>query len=125
MNLPKISEPLTATELRDSVLAQLNGECWRLSPEDRRRRGEGAGEAAEGRGAVIPPHVRAECQRILDREARRLLLARMDGELVGPVAGGDVDALDHGADQVAAPLEGELVPVTVRLEREGRAGGGA
>ncbi len=38
MNLPKISEPLTATELRDRVLAQLNGESWRLSPEDRKRR---------------------------------------------------------------------------------------
>ena len=38
MNLPKISEPLTATELRDRVLAQLNGESWRFSPEDRRRR---------------------------------------------------------------------------------------
>jgi hypothetical protein len=73
----------------------------------------------------LPPHVRAEVQRILDREARRLLLARVDGELVGPVSGGDVDALDHGPDQVAAPLEGDLVPVTVRLERKGRAGGGA
>lgn len=37
MNLPRISEPLTATELRDRVLAQLNGESWRLSPEDRKR----------------------------------------------------------------------------------------
>ena len=37
LNLPRISEPLTATELRDRVLAQLNGESWRLSPEDRKR----------------------------------------------------------------------------------------
>ena len=73
----------------------------------------------------LSAHVRAECQRILDREARRLLLARMDGELVGPVPGGDIDALDHGADQVTAPLEGDLVPVTERVERDGRTGGGA
>jgi len=38
VNLPKISEPLTATELRDRVRAQLNGESWRLSPEDRKQR---------------------------------------------------------------------------------------
>ena len=73
----------------------------------------------------LPAHVCAEVQSILDREARRLLLARMDGELVGPVPGGDVDALDHGADQFAAPLEGDLDPVTVRLQREGRPGGSA
>jgi hypothetical protein len=38
VNLPKISEPLTATELRDRVLAQLNGESRNLSPADRKRR---------------------------------------------------------------------------------------
>ena len=38
MNLPKISEPLPATELRDRAVAQLNGESVRLSPEDRKRR---------------------------------------------------------------------------------------
>jgi hypothetical protein len=38
LNLPKISEPLTATELRDRVLAQLNGESRSLSPPDRKRR---------------------------------------------------------------------------------------
>jgi hypothetical protein len=37
-NLPKISEPLTATELRDRVLAQMNGESRDLSPADRTRR---------------------------------------------------------------------------------------
>jgi hypothetical protein len=38
VNLPKISEPLTATQLRDRVLAQLNGESRSLSPVDRQRR---------------------------------------------------------------------------------------
>ena len=76
-------------------------------------------------GRELPTHVRAEAQRILDREARRLLLARMDGELVGPVTRGDLDALNHGADQVTAPLEGDLVPFTERVERDRRTGGGA
>jgi hypothetical protein len=38
VNLPKISEPLTSEQLRDGVLAQLNGESVRLSPRDRERR---------------------------------------------------------------------------------------
>jgi hypothetical protein len=37
LNLPKINEPLTATELRDRVLAQQNGESRNLSPADRKR----------------------------------------------------------------------------------------
>ena len=38
MNLPLISKPLSATELRDRVLAQMNGESARLSPRDQKRR---------------------------------------------------------------------------------------
>jgi type IV pilus biogenesis protein CpaD/CtpE len=38
VNLPKISEPLTATELRVRVLAQMNGQSRKLSPADRERR---------------------------------------------------------------------------------------
>jgi hypothetical protein len=38
MNLPLISKPLTATELRDRVLAQMNGESIRLSADDQDRR---------------------------------------------------------------------------------------
>ena len=38
MNLPRISEPLTSEQLRDRVLAQLNGESRRLSSKDRARR---------------------------------------------------------------------------------------
>jgi hypothetical protein len=38
MNLPLISKPITATELRDRVLAQMNGESRDLSPADQERR---------------------------------------------------------------------------------------
>jgi hypothetical protein len=38
VNLPLISKALTATELRDRVLAQMNGESVRLSADDQERR---------------------------------------------------------------------------------------
>jgi hypothetical protein len=38
MNLPKISAPLTAIELRDRVLAAMNGESVQLSAADQERR---------------------------------------------------------------------------------------
>jgi hypothetical protein len=38
VNLPLISKALTATELRDRVLAQMNGESVRLSTDDQDRR---------------------------------------------------------------------------------------
>jgi hypothetical protein len=38
MNLPLIAKALTATELRDRVLAQMNGESVRLSADDQERR---------------------------------------------------------------------------------------
>jgi hypothetical protein len=38
LNLPPISEPTTATELRDRVLCQTNGESGQLPKKDRERR---------------------------------------------------------------------------------------
>jgi hypothetical protein len=38
VNLPRIDKPLTATELRDRVLCQMNGESRSLSSLDRERR---------------------------------------------------------------------------------------
>jgi hypothetical protein len=38
MNLPRIDKPATASELRDRVLAQMNGESSALSRADRERR---------------------------------------------------------------------------------------
>jgi hypothetical protein len=38
MNLQPISRPVTATELRDRILAAMNGESRDLSEADRKRR---------------------------------------------------------------------------------------
>lgn len=38
MHLPKISEALTSEQLRDRVLAQMNGEAVRLSAREQERR---------------------------------------------------------------------------------------
>jgi hypothetical protein len=38
VNLPPISKPPTASDLRDRVLAQMNGEARSLSKADRERR---------------------------------------------------------------------------------------
>jgi hypothetical protein len=38
VNLPRIDRPLTTQELRDRILAQLNGEHRRLSAADQKRR---------------------------------------------------------------------------------------
>jgi hypothetical protein len=54
----------------------------------------------------------ADVQRILDRAARRLLAARLDGDPVVPAPGGDNSPLDHGPDQVAPLAESEQVPVS-------------
>jgi hypothetical protein len=38
VNLPRISQPPTATELRDRVLCQMNGQSRELSAVDQERR---------------------------------------------------------------------------------------
>ena len=38
MNLPRIDRPMVATELRNRILAQLNGESTQLSTVDKERR---------------------------------------------------------------------------------------
>jgi hypothetical protein len=53
----------------------------------------------------------AEAQRILDRAARRLLAARLDGDAIGATARTDRRLLDNGADQRATFLEREDVPI--------------
>jgi hypothetical protein len=51
VNLPRISKPLTASQLRDRVLLQLNGESVALSEQDKRRRVELLARMREGRRA--------------------------------------------------------------------------
>jgi hypothetical protein len=69
----------------------------------------------------LPASVLADAQRVLDAAARRLLAARVDGDAIGPAAGSDVGALDDGADESAALLESEQVPVPGR-NGDGRRG---
>jgi hypothetical protein len=63
---------------------------------------------------VLPDFVRAEVQRILDREARLLLAARLDRDPVEAAAGGDDDPVDDGPNESTTTLEGEGVPVARR-----------
>ena len=57
----------------------------------------------------------AEAQRILDRAARRLLAARLDGDPVSAAAREDHGALDDGTDKSALLVESEQIPVTVAV----------
>lgn len=58
----------------------------------------------------LPPHVRAEVQRILDGAARRLL-EQANRDAAGAGAGINTDLLDDGFDEAALFLKGESVPV--------------
>lgn len=55
-----------------------------------------------GSSLTLPAHVRAEVQRILEAEARRLLTDQLNGDAIGSAAGRDEYPLDGGADQRAA-----------------------
>ena len=60
---------------------------------------------------MLPPAVAVEAQRILDREARRLLAARLDADAVRATTGANNSSTDDGLDEVALPLVAEQVPV--------------
>jgi hypothetical protein len=71
------------------------------------------------------PIAAAQAQQILDRAARRLLDARLDRDAVGPsTAGIDGRARDQGADQSAALVERQQVPVASANGDRGRGGRG-
>ena len=72
---------------------------------------------------MIPPAAAAEARRILDGAARRLLAARLDADPIGAATRADDRTVDHGADQGAALLEGEQVPVPGADGDRGRRGG--
>ena len=71
----------------------------------------------------VGPLAAVEAQRILDREARRLLQARIDADAIGTAAGADDGLLDDGADQIPASVEAEFVPVAGADGDRGRGGG--
>lgn len=72
---------------------------------------------------ALGPLAVAEAQRILDREARRLLKARLDADAIGATAGPDDCSLDNRPDQVAPTVDRQLIPVT-GADGDGGSGGG-
>lgn len=60
---------------------------------------------------TLPAHVRAECQRILNAEARRLLAVQLDGDPAGTPAGVNPHHPDDGTNQPAASVKREPVPI--------------
>lgn len=52
-----------------------------------------------------------EAQRILDREARRLLDEQLGGESLDPPSGSDPDLSDGGPDQTPLRLKRKPIPV--------------
>jgi hypothetical protein len=80
-------------------------------------------QATEVDVTQLAPSARAEAQRILDAAARRLLRARLDADSVGTATGADDGLSDHGPDQGALLVKGEVGPIA-RADRERRPGGG-
>ena len=68
----------------------------------------------------MTPAARAEVQRILDAEARRVLGARLEGDAIVATTRSDEDALEDGLDDPATTLEAETVPVSGGVENDGR-----
>ncbi len=71
---------------------------------------------------TLPPAVAAEAQRILDREARRLLAARLDADAIRATTGADNRCTDHSLDEVALPLVAEQFPIAGADRDSGRGG---
>ena len=61
-------------------------------------RANGHQEAPSSRRSKLPPRVRVHVERILDREARRLLDEQLDRDAVDATAGGNDGALDDRSD---------------------------
>ena len=67
----------------------------------------------------LPAHVHAEVRRILDAEARRLLAEQLDADALGATSVlGDRGALDRGADQRPAGVEGQAIPIVGSVDDE-------
>jgi hypothetical protein len=60
---------------------------------------------------TLSPSVAAEARRILDREARRLLAARLDADAIRTTTGANNRGTYDGLDEVALPLVAEQVPI--------------
>lgn len=71
--------------------------------------------------ASLPPRVRAEVQRILDRAARRLLAEQVDADALGAATGCDGGALDGRPDEGTALVQRQPFPVGAGVDGDGRA----
>jgi hypothetical protein len=91
--------------------------CWVQGPRRSLRPA-----ARRGGAVVISPAVAAEAERILDREARRLLAARLDADAIRATTGADNSSTDDSLDEVALPLVTEQVPITSADGDSGRGG---
>lgn len=83
-------------EVYDTTIASASGSC---------------GTVPAVNAPPLPEYNRAAVQRILDREARRLLTEGLDGDAVGAPAGSDGRASDHCLDEIPASIETEAIPV--------------
>ena len=71
----------------------------------------------EGQETNLAASAIADAQRILDRAARRLLAASLDGNSSLSSPREDHGAIDDGPDEVALLVEGEQIPVAARAHR--------
>ena len=67
----------------------------------------------------MTPAARAEVQRILDAEARRILATRLEGDSIVATARSDESAGEDGLDDPAASLEAQAVPIRSSVENDG------
>ena len=67
----------------------------------------------------MTPAARAEVQRILDAEARRVLAARLEGDAIVAAARRDEGASEYGLDDSAPSVEAQARPILGSVENDG------
>lgn len=114
------------------LLRQLRLEALPCAPQPRRgaarspRRRSVRRAASRARGpddplGSEPPlgvAARAEVQRILDAEARRILATRLEGDAIVPASGSDEGTLEDGLDDPAPAFEAQAVPISGSVEND-------
>jgi hypothetical protein len=62
---------------------------------------------------------RAEVQRILDAEARRILATRLEGDAIAPTPGSNEGALEDGLDDPAPAFDAQAFPIGGSVKNDG------
>ncbi len=70
-------------------------------------------------GTGVTPATRAEVQRILDAEARRILVAGLEGDSIVATARCDESTGEDGLDDPATSLKAQAVPINSSVENDG------